>query len=127
AALGHTHVQRHLAAFEAVDLRAGTRLGALHAASRRLAETGGRAAADLELELVCARIVADFVQLHVGYFFSSTISTRCWIERIMPRTAGVSSSTRSRRILPRPRPRRVAACTAGRRAGLLIWRTVSVF
>src|SRR5437868_2672513 len=64
AALRHTHVQRHLAAFEAIDLRTGTGLRALHAASRRLAETGRRAAADLELALVRARIVADFVELH---------------------------------------------------------------
>ncbi len=113
AALRHAHVQRHLAAFEAIDLRAGTRLRTLHAASRRLAETGGRAAADLVLALVRAGIVADFVELHVYFrpFFHT--STRCWTARIMPRTEGVSSSVRVACILPSPSPRSVAAWIAG--------------
>src|ERR1043166_7992025 len=58
-------------------------------------------------------------------YFSSTTSTRCLTARIMPRTAGVSSSVRVRRILPRPR--KVAACTSGLRLALRIWRTVTVF
>jgi len=38
AALRHAHVQRHLAAFKAMHLVAGTGLGALDAAPRRLAQ-----------------------------------------------------------------------------------------
>src|SRR6185312_4531954 len=61
-----------------------------------------------------------------SYFLSSTTSTKCCTARIMPRTAGVSSSVRSRRILPKPRPRNVASCSFGLRAVLRIWRTVTV-
>ena len=46
AALGHAHVQRHLAAFEAVDGDAGAGLLALHAATGGLALARARAAAD---------------------------------------------------------------------------------
>src|SRR5579863_9566680 len=45
----------------------------------------------------------------------------------MPRTDGVSSSVRVRRILPSPRPRSVAAWISGLRLALRIWRTVTVF
>src|SRR6185312_10649115 len=45
----------------------------------------------------------------------------------MPRTDGVSSRVRMRRILPSPRPRRVAAWISGLRLALRIWRTVTVF
>src|SRR4029450_7376304 len=45
AALGHAHVQRHLAAFEAGDGDAGARLLALHAATGGLALARARATA----------------------------------------------------------------------------------
>ena len=48
------------------------------------------------------------------------------LPRFIPRTDGVSSSVRVRCILPRPRPFKVAICTAGRRAGLLTCFTVTV-
>src|SRR5258708_1778982 len=51
AALGHAHVQRHLAALEAGDGDAGARLLALHAASRGLALARTRAAADAHAAL----------------------------------------------------------------------------
>src|SRR5258705_968996 len=44
----------------------------------------------------------------------------------MPRTEGVSSRVRVRRILPRPSPRRVCAWMSGLRLALRIWRTVTV-
>src|SRR6185312_502369 len=61
-----------------------------------------------------------------NYFVSSTISTRCLTAWIMPRTEGVSSSVRVRRILPRPNPRRVCAWISGLRLAERIWRTVTV-
>jgi hypothetical protein len=63
-ALGHAHVQRHLTAFKAMHLVAGTRLGALDAAARGLAQARGGTAAQLVLALVGAGIVLDLVQLH---------------------------------------------------------------
>src|ERR1700677_208552 len=40
AALRQTHIERHLAAFEAIDLRALARLGAFDTAAGRLAKAG---------------------------------------------------------------------------------------
>ena len=48
------------------------------------------------------------------------IFTRCEIEFTMPRTEGVSSSSRVRFILFRPRPFSVSRWMAGRRIGLPI-------
>ncbi len=48
---------------------------------------------------------------------SSTISTRCGIEFTMPRTEGVSSSSRVRCILFSPSPISVRCWTSGRRIG----------
>src|SRR3989338_6790023 len=55
------------------------------------------------------------------------IVTRCEILRTMPRTEGASSSSRVRFILFRPRPLRVAVCTAGRRAAEATCLTTMVF
>src|SRR5690242_8667506 len=68
ATLWHAHVQGHLAAFKTIYLRARTCLGTLHAASRRLAKARRRAAANFGLALVGARIVSDFIELHVTCF-----------------------------------------------------------
>src|SRR3546814_3128579 len=46
----------------------------------------------------------------------------CGSLRIMPRTSGVSTSSTSRCILPRPRPVRIARWLLGRRIGEPIWR-----
>src|SRR3989344_2743038 len=46
----------------------------------------------------------------------------CGSWRIMPRTSGVSISSTSRCILPRPRPVRIARWLLGRRIGEPIWR-----
>src|SRR3546814_6139989 len=53
-------------------------------------------------------------------------STMCGSLRIMPRTSGVSTSSTSRCILPRPRPVRMARCSMGRRIGEPIWRILIV-
>jgi len=65
AALGHAHVQRHLAAFEAQQADAGPRLLTLDAAARGLALAGAGAAAHAHALLVRAFVVADFVQFHM--------------------------------------------------------------
>src|SRR5262249_5508690 len=62
AALGHAHVQRHLAAFEAGDGDAGARLLALHAATGGLALARARAAADAHAALGRALAGAEVVE-----------------------------------------------------------------
>src|SRR3569623_1099323 len=64
AALRDPHVERHLAALEAVDRDARARLGALLAAAGGLAEPGADAASDPDPALAGAFIVADVVQFH---------------------------------------------------------------
>src|SRR4051794_4130451 len=64
AALRQPHVERHLAAFEAVDRHARARLGALLAAARGLAEPRADAAADANAALAGALVVTKFVQFH---------------------------------------------------------------
>src|SRR5579862_1461814 len=125
APLGQAHVKRHLAAFKTVHFRAGARLRTLDAATAGFAKTGRRTATHLELPLVCPFVIGQLVESH--YRFSSTTSTRFRAARIIPLTAGVSSSVRVRPILPRPSPRSVAACFSGRRYALRTWRTVTVF
>src|SRR5215217_7085551 len=62
AALGHAHVQRHLAAFEAADGDARARLLALHTATGGLALARTRAAADAHAVLGGALLGREFVQ-----------------------------------------------------------------
>src|SRR5207237_1870341 len=66
AALGHAHVQRHLAAFEAGDGDAGARLLPLHPAAGGLALAGARAAADAHAALGGAFAGREFVELAHG-------------------------------------------------------------
>ena len=64
AALGQAPVQRHLAAFEALDAHAGARGLALAAAAAGLAHAGADAAADAHAVLARARAVGDLVEFH---------------------------------------------------------------
>src|SRR4051812_29889608 len=64
AALRQPHVERHLAAFEAVDRHARARLGALLTAPGSLAEPGADAPANAHAALPRAFIVSEFVQFH---------------------------------------------------------------
>src|SRR5690606_29814432 len=65
AALGETLVERHLAALEAVDRDARPRLLAFDAAAAGLALARADPAADAHSLLERARVVAQFVELHV--------------------------------------------------------------
>src|SRR5262249_31971951 len=114
AALGHAHVERHLAAFEAMDGDAAAGLLPFHAASSGLALARADAARNAHQLFGGAWIVGQLVQFHLkvlrrpkgpSYF---TISTRCWTLRIMPCTAGVSSSSTIWLACFRPRPINVA-------------------
>src|SRR6185312_5205140 len=64
AALRQAAVQRHLAAFEALDAHAGTRGLALAAATAGLAHAGADAAANAHALLARAGIVGDLVEFH---------------------------------------------------------------
>src|SRR5262245_51332436 len=66
AALRHAHVQRHLAAFEAVDRNATAGLLPLHATPAGLALARADAAAHAHQLLGAARVVSEFVELHVA-------------------------------------------------------------
>src|SRR4051794_16421518 len=107
AALGDTAVERHLAALEALDGDAGAGFLALDAATGGLALARADAAAHAHAGLAGAGVVGDFVQSH--FADSSSTRTRWCTLLIMPRTDGVSSRTRLRWRLLRPRPFRVAS------------------
>src|SRR5664279_2074772 len=64
AALGQAPVQRHLAAFEALDAHAGARGLALAAATAGLAHAGADATPDAHAVLARARPVGDLVEFH---------------------------------------------------------------
>src|SRR5262249_36401250 len=64
AALGHAHVERHLAALKALDMHAGARRLALATAAAGLALAGADAAADPHAGLARAGIVRELIQLH---------------------------------------------------------------
>src|SRR5476651_940595 len=64
AALGQTPMQRHLAAFKALDAHAGARGLALAAAAGGLALAGANATADPHALLARAGIVGDIAELH---------------------------------------------------------------
>src|SRR5690606_680143 len=122
--------KRHLAAFEAVDGYAGPGRLALAAATAGLADTRADAAADADAHLVSTGIVAKFVQ--TGHcsdlcLYSPTTRTRCGILLIMPRTSGVSTSSRCLFILLSPRPIRVARWLFSRRIGEPTCWTTMVF
>jgi hypothetical protein len=61
AALWHTHVKGHLAAFKAVDRNTRTGLLTLYTATGGLALTRTRATANAHTVLGCAFIIANFV------------------------------------------------------------------
>ena len=65
AALRQPHVERHLAALEALDGHARAALLALLAAAAGLALARADAASDADAALAGARIVADVVEFHV--------------------------------------------------------------
>src|SRR4051794_13777856 len=110
AALRQPHVERHLAAFEAVDRHARARLGALLTAPGSLAEAGADSAANAHAALAGALIVSDFVEFHglalafafvahapfgamSGVQAASSTRTRCCTFLTWPRTSGVSSTS----------------------------------
>src|ERR1700744_1806066 len=90
-------MQRHLAALKAFNAHPGACGLALPAAAAGLAFAGADAAADAFARLAGGRTAGKFVQLHGRYF--STTSTRCATFAIMPRVAGVSTSSAVRPIL----------------------------
>src|SRR5579871_5007010 len=106
AALGHAHVERHLAAFEAVDGHARSRRLAFAAPAGGLALARADAPANAHARLAGARIVGELIEPH-GRPVPYSTRTRWRTLLIMPRTADVSSSSRLRRILLSPRPMRV--------------------
>ena len=111
AALGQAAMQRHLAAFEALDAHAGARGLALAAAAAGLAHAGADAAADAHAFLRAPGLSAiwlSFIAVVLPYFASPTTRTRCCTLRIMPRIDGVSGSSRVRPILLSPSPISVA-------------------
>ena len=113
AALRQTAMQRHLAAFKALDAHARTRGLALAAAACLLALAGANATANPHALLARAAVVGDLIELHrLLPYFSSTTRTRCLTRSIMPRTAGESCNSATRPILLRRRPIRVARCAA---------------
>ena len=67
AALGHPHVQRHLAAFERLEAVTGAGLLALDAAAAGLALAGALAASDAHAQLMGAFVVLKFVQFHSAF------------------------------------------------------------
>src|SRR5262245_28797651 len=86
AALRQTAVQRHLAAFKALDAHARTRGLALAAAAGLLALAGADAAADAHALLARAGVVGEIGEFHRLYpYFPSTTRTRCLTLSIMPR------------------------------------------
>ena len=64
AALRQTTMQRHLAAFEALDAHARTRGLALAATAGRLALAGANAAADAHALFAGAGVIGDIAELH---------------------------------------------------------------
>src|SRR5579862_9476357 len=106
AALGHAHVEWHLAALEAVDGDARSRRLAFAAPAGGLTLARADATADAHARLAGARIVGELVEPH-GRPVPYSTRTRWRTLLIMPRTADVSSSSRLRRILLSPRPIRV--------------------
>src|SRR6201999_2335636 len=64
AALGQAHVDRHLAAFEAIDGDAAARLLALDAPAARLALAGADALAQTDAHLAGAGPVSDLIEFH---------------------------------------------------------------
>src|SRR5438445_5177512 len=73
AALGQTAMQRHLAAFKALDADARTRGLALAAAARGLALAGTDAAADAHALLARAGVVGDIAELHRSLPYSGSM------------------------------------------------------
>src|SRR5215468_8019737 len=123
AALGDAPIKRHLAAFEALDGDAGARLLALHAPAGGLALARADAAAHAHARLAGPRIVGDLVQSHdkILQATSSSTRTRWRTLLIMPRTSGVSTSSRLRWRLFSPRPISVARWSSVRPIGLPVW------
>src|SRR5205814_473814 len=129
SALGQAALQRHPAAFEAhLVVAARTRLLALVAATGRLAQARPDATTDATLGVLGARARLDGVEFHVlSSEGAYSTFTRYETLLIMPRTAGVSSSSRSLLSLRRPRPRTVARCDSLVPAMLLTSLTLTVF
>src|SRR6187455_3069470 len=76
AALRQTHVERHLAALEALDRDARAALLALLAAARGLAQARTDAAADADAALAGTGVVAEFVDLDSHDLHSLSLLSR---------------------------------------------------
>ena len=108
-ALGQTPVKRHLPAFKAFDADTGARFLTVMAAPRGLAFARGAAAAEAAFVFVGAGPIGQLVYSHDPLPSpTGSMCTRWLIFAAMPRTEGVSSSTRERCILLRPSPISVA-------------------
>src|SRR5262249_33276073 len=118
AALGQPAMERHLAAFKALDSRTGRSRSALKpfdpragAAGRALAAAAAGfappradAAADAGTFLAGARTIGEFVELHRRSPCASTTRTKCFTLAIMPRVCGVSGNSTTRPMRLRPSP-----------------------
>src|SRR5262252_9115180 len=78
-------MQRHLAAFEALDGNAGTRLLPLDAASGGLALAGPNAAAEAAARLAGPRAVGEFGQFHRAVLISWLVTSTAPAGRIARR------------------------------------------
>ena len=86
-------MQRHLAAFEALDAHAGARLLALAAAAAGLALARADAAADALARLACAPALSAIWLSFIGLLpYAFDDAHECATLAIMPRIAGVSGS-----------------------------------
>src|SRR5688572_18707475 len=105
AHLRQAALQRHLAAFEA-DLVVAALAGllALAALAAGLALAGRGAAPDAQALALAARARLQSVQSHVLAPQAFSTASRCFAALIIPRTAGVSSTTRVSRMRRSPSP-----------------------
>src|SRR6516225_10666822 len=130
-------MERSLTAFKTIECNPAPCGLALAAARSGLAFARADAAPNPLRPVMCAGIVTDLVELHRANtaslrsaphpHSSSTTRTRCLTLSIIPRTAGVSSSTRRRRSLLRPSPFSVARWSGLRPIGLAVCTTVTDF
>src|SRR5262245_60289604 len=127
SALGHTAVERHLAALEtALGGVAAPRLLALLTAPRGLPRAGARAAADALPVLPRPGCGLERAQLH-GLPQSFTTTTRCGTLRSIPRIGGLSGTSRTRPIFSSPSARSVAFWVSSKPMPLRICLIVIVF
>src|SRR6478609_6564981 len=114
AALRQAHVERHLAALEALDGNARTALLALLAAAAGLALARADAASDADAALAGAGIVPDIVQFHVSALAFAFVARK--FSRSLRPCAAAWRSRHEPRGCPRAR-RCDASCPGRARSG----------